>query len=99
MEGYGGKDLHKRKVLSLEWKSEGWWMMSGELMEPIKEVPLKGLGESELDRLVRGWQINSRNEGKHTVRNDLLNIVEKMMWMDEWVWPKMKSMCCEEAEL
>ena len=24
-EGYGGKDLQKRKVLSLEWKSEGWW--------------------------------------------------------------------------
>ena len=22
-EGYGGKDLKKRKVLSLEWKSEG----------------------------------------------------------------------------
>ena len=22
-EGYGGKDLQKRKVLSLEWKSEG----------------------------------------------------------------------------
>ena len=26
-EGYGGKDLQKRKVLSLEWKSEGWWVM------------------------------------------------------------------------
>jgi len=25
---------------------------SGESMEPIKEVPLKGLGESELERLV-----------------------------------------------
>ena len=24
-EGYGGKDLQKRKVLSLEWKSEGRW--------------------------------------------------------------------------
>ena len=23
MVGYGGKDLQKRKVLSLEWKSEG----------------------------------------------------------------------------
>ena len=23
MAGYGGKDLQKRKVLSLEWKSEG----------------------------------------------------------------------------
>jgi len=24
-EGYGGKDLQKRKVFCLEWKSEGWW--------------------------------------------------------------------------
>ena len=27
---------------------------SGELMEPMEEVPLKELGESELERLVRG---------------------------------------------
>ena len=26
---------------------------SGELMKPMKEVPLKELGESELERLVR----------------------------------------------
>ena len=26
-EGYGGKDLQKRKVLSVEWKMTGWWMM------------------------------------------------------------------------
>ena len=42
--GYAGKDLQKRKVLSLEWKSEG--VMddeSGELMEPMEEVPLKEL--------------------------------------------------------
>jgi len=54
--GYGGKDLQKRKVLSLEWKSEGVGLMddkSGELMELI-EVPLKELGEAELERLVRG---------------------------------------------
>jgi len=35
---------------------------------------------------------------KHTGRNDLL-FVEKMIWMDERVWPKMKSECFEEAEL
>jgi len=43
------------KVLSLELKSEG--VMddeSGESMEPMEEVPIKGLGESELERLVRG---------------------------------------------
>jgi len=40
--GYGRKDLQKRKVLTLEWKSEG--VMddeSGESMEPMKQVPLK----------------------------------------------------------
>ena len=55
MVGYGGKDLQKRKVLSLEWKSEG--VMddeSGESMEPMEQVPLIQLGEAELERLVRG---------------------------------------------
>jgi len=45
MVGYGGKDLQKMKVLSLEWKSEG--VMddeSGESMEPMEEVPLTELG-------------------------------------------------------
>jgi len=53
--GYVGKDLQKRKVLSLEWKSEG--VMddeSGELMELMEEVPLKEPGDAELERLVRG---------------------------------------------
>ena len=47
--------MRKRKVLSLEWKSEG--VMddeSGESMELTEEVPLKKLGEAELERLVRG---------------------------------------------
>jgi len=53
--GYGGKDLQKRKVLSLEWKSVGVMDdKSGESMEPMEEVPLKELGEAELERLVRG---------------------------------------------
>ena len=50
MVGYGGKYLQKRKVLSLEWKSEG--VMddeSGESMEPMKEVPLIQLGKAELE--------------------------------------------------
>ena len=53
--GYGRKDLQKRKVLSLEWKSEG--IMddeSGESMELMEEVPLKELGDAELERLVHG---------------------------------------------
>ena len=48
--------MQKRKVLSLDWKSEG--VMddeSGELMELMEEVPLKELGDAKLDRLVRGW--------------------------------------------
>jgi len=39
-------------------------------MEPIKEVPLKGLGESELDR--EKLRVDSRDERKHTGRTDLL---------------------------
>ena len=51
------KDLQKRNVLSLEWRSEEVVDdESGESMEPMEEVPLKELGESELERLVRGWR-------------------------------------------
>ena len=41
--------------MSLEWKSEG--VMddeSGELLEPMEELPLKELGDAKLERLVRG---------------------------------------------
>ena len=47
--------MQKRKVLSLEWKSEG--VMddeTGESMELMEEMPLKELGEAKLERLVRG---------------------------------------------
>ena len=47
--------MKKRKVLSLEWKSEGVVDdESGELMEMMKEVPLKELGDAKLERLVHG---------------------------------------------
>jgi len=45
----------RKKVLSLEWKSEE--VMddeSGESMELMEEVPLKELGDAELERLVCG---------------------------------------------
>ena len=79
-EGYGGKDLQKRKVLSLEWKCDG--VMddeSGESLEPMAEVLLAGLGESELERLVRGWRrvIGSRSQRQAEAQN--LIFVEKMM--------------------
>jgi len=58
---------------------------SGEWMELMEEMSLKELGEAELERLVRGcWGepgVDSRDEGKHTRRNDLLFV--KMLWMDE----------------
>jgi len=52
-------------------------------MELVGEVPLVGLGESELERLVRvdGEKpgVDPVDEGKHTgIRNDLL-FVEKLM--------------------
>ena len=56
-EGYDRKDSQKKVVLGLQWESEG--VMdgeSGELMKPMEEVPLKELGESELERLVRCWR-------------------------------------------
>ena len=47
--------MQKRKVLSLEWKSEGVVDdESGESMELTEELPLKELGDAELERLVRG---------------------------------------------
>ena len=46
--------MQKRKVLSLEWKSEG--VMddeNGVSMELTEELPLRELGDAELERLVR----------------------------------------------
>ena len=46
--------MQKRKVLSVEWKSEG--VMddeSGELVELMEEMPLSELGDAKLKRLVR----------------------------------------------
>ena len=57
-------------------------------MEPIEEVPLIRLRESEMERsvMVDGEKpgVDSKDAGKHTGRNDLL-FVEKMMWMGERV--------------
>ena len=47
--------MQKRKVLSLEWKSER--VMddeSGEFIELVEEVPLKELTGAKVERLVRG---------------------------------------------
>jgi len=54
--GYGGKDLQKRKGKPgvTEWRVMD--DESGRSMELMEEVPLKELGEAELERLVRGWR-------------------------------------------
>jgi len=59
--------LQKRKVLNLEWKSEGVIDdESGESMELMEEMPLKKLDEAELEILVRGRRrgpgVDSRDE-------------------------------------
>jgi len=69
MVGYGGKHLQKRKVLSLEWKSEG--VMddeSGESMEPMEEVPLIQLGEAELD----GNRIKTSKHNKDMIMQQII---------------------------
>ena len=45
-----GRICRKMKVLKSE--GDGWWEW-----EPMEEVPLVGLGECELERLVHGWRI------------------------------------------
>ena len=61
--------MQKRKVFSLEWKSEG--VMddeSGELMELVEEVPLKKLTDAKVERLVRGYD---------TIRDAILTCARK----------------------
>jgi len=54
-----GKVLQKRKVLSLEWKSEGVMDNgSGESMEPMGEVSPRRLCEPGLERLECGHYIH-----------------------------------------
>jgi len=57
---------------------------SGESMELMEEVPLKELGEAELE--ISAWlteESRGQRRGKHT-ETDLL-FVEEMMWIDERV--------------
>jgi len=55
---------------------------SSESMEWMEKVPFKRWGESEMERLVmvdgEKLEVDSRDQGKHTGRNDLL-FIEKMM--------------------
>jgi len=47
-EGFAEKEVFKPGVK--EWRGDGWWE------QWVKEMPLKELGVSELERLVRGWR-------------------------------------------
>ena len=67
--------MQKRKVLSLEWKSEG--VMddeSGESMELMEEMPLKELGEAELERLA-----GLTEEGRELIPETRGSILEGMI--------------------
>jgi len=60
-EGYGGKEKGKFFKAWNE-RVKGWWMMlkSGESMEPMEEVLLKGLSDAELERLVHAVAVDSQ---------------------------------------
>ena len=68
---------------------------TGELIEVL--IGTGGMLEigTKLTKRSRGW---FQREGEAYERNDVL-LVEKMMWMDERVWPEMKNECCEKAGL
>ena len=57
-KGCGGKDLPKRKVLSVEWKSEG--LREGESGESMEEVALIGPGDSESETMCASLTDRSR---------------------------------------
>ena len=71
-EGYGGKGVQKRKVLSQTWNSEGLETddESGESMELMEEVPLIGLvwvriGEINMHAFDgEAARVDPRDEGK-----------------------------------
>ena len=96
MVGCGGKDLQKRKVLSLEWKNEG--VMddeSGESMEPMEEVPL----HRKFEPRVRVWKLKEKKtceEYRHIVGDK----AEEAKWKGLGVndhWQQMKGIMMETA--
>ena len=63
--------MQKRKVLSLEWKSEG--VMddeSGELMELMEKVPLKELGDAKSE--ISAWLTEGSRELVPETRGSIL---------------------------
>jgi len=57
---------------------------SGESMKPMEEVPLEGLGESELERLVRGWR---REAGSWFQRRGQAYWKERMQMFPSYAFP------------
>jgi len=66
--------LQKRKVLSLEWRSEGVMddeSASGELMELMEEVPLKELGDAKIGE-ISAWLTEGSRELVPETRGSIL---------------------------
>jgi len=65
------------------------------------ELPLVGLGESELKRLMRGWRRETGSWFQKREEAYWKNVIRREDDVDgqaSLVWPEMKSECCEETE-
>ena len=94
-EGFAEKESFKPEMK--EWRSDGWWVVSR--WNWWRKCHSKEPDELELERLVRGWRREARSWFQRWGEAYWKERSVDMMWMDEQVWPKMKSECCEEAEL
>ena len=85
----------KLRFFSLERKSEGVMDdKSGESMEPMEEVPLKELCESELERLVRGCRAKLFVASLRILRCKLDNCsvrVQTSIFFAATIWSRQKS--------
>jgi len=75
---------------------------SGESMELMEEMPLKELGLWGRIGGISAWLTEGswfQRIGEAYWKERSVIRKEDDMWTGERVWPKMKSECCEEAEL
>ena len=85
---------HKSVDQRGRWFSVKWTSDSSELAKPV-EAHRTDAGNVLVETQIRPTSASPQGHG---LGHSLL-FVEKMMWMGERVWPKMKSECCEEAKL
>ena len=97
-EGFAEKESFDPGVE--EWRGNGWWKWWVNGTDGGSAA--QRTGWCKIGRSVRGWRRKAgswfQRRGETYWKEHLL-FVEKMVWMDERVWPKMKSECCEEAKL